>query len=211
MRVLGDRQVWVVAISSRAGGEHLEDQGVGGVGEQANTSVEKRCSHPSSHLDALDQVTGGGDDQGVLALVLGVVVEVVYDTCALLVRLEADLAGHLPQSLAQVGVAGHQDVAALVDELGDRLGADGATELLDSGSEDDQVIVEELAIFLQNQPRVVRHFESELEAAAEEGLEVDRVRLFDCEVLQQNLGNAELGDMILQDSKSVIGLDIQNA
>ena len=160
-----------MAVSSRAGGEHLEDQGVGGVGKQANTSVQKRCTHPSSHLDALDQVTGGGDDQGVLALVLGVVVEVVDDTCALLVRLEADLAGHLPQSLAQVGVAGHQDVAALVDELGDRLGADGATELLDSGSEDDQVIVEELAIFLQNQPRVVRNFESELEAAAEEATE----------------------------------------
>ena len=180
MRVLGDRQVWVVAVSSRTGGQHLEDQRVGGVGEQANTSIEKRCIHPSSHLDALDQVTGRGDDQGVLALVLGVIVEVVYDTCALLVRLEADLAGHLPQSLAQVGVAGHKDVAALVDELGDRLGADCTTKLLDSGSEDDQVIVEELAILLQNQPRVVRYFKSELEAAAEERLEVDRVRLLDC-------------------------------
>ena len=116
----------------------------------------------------------------MLALVLGVIVEVVYDTCALLVRLEADLAGHLPQSFAQVGVAGHKDVAALVDELGDRLGADCTTKLLDSGSEDDQVIVEELAILLQNQPRVVRYFKSELEAAAEERLEVDRVRLFDC-------------------------------
>ena len=85
------------------------------------------------------------------------------------------------------------------------------TKLLDSGSEDDQVIVEELAIFLQNQPRVVRYLKSKLEATAEERLEVDRVRLFDCQVLQQNLGNAELGDMILQDIKSVIGLDMQNA
>ena len=222
VRVLGDGEVGVVAVGGGAAGQDLQDEGIGGVREQAHAAVEQGRRHAARHLGALDEVSGRGNHQRVLALVLGVVVEVVDDAGPLLVRFEtdleqklkglegwrietgaegaeraatesswqgvlgADLAGDLPERLAQLGVAGHQQVPACINELCDGLGADGAAELLHGGCEDDEVVVQLLAELLQGQAGVVGYLEGEVEALVGEGAEIDGVGLLDGEVLEED-------------------------
>lgn len=143
------------------------------------------CTRPYPYL-RLDEVSGVGHDERVLAVVLGrVEVEVVDDGVALLVGLEATLGGQIPEHVAGGGGAGNQHVAAGVHELCDALDGEGAAELLDRGREQDQVVEQELAVLLEHDGGVVGHLVGDGEALVGQRLEVQAVRLLDGQIVEQ--------------------------
>ena len=186
VREIFDLSVGVVAVGGGAASQDFQHQRVLVVHQESNTSVEQWAADATNNLVGLHEVLGISHYQGVFALVLGVVVQMVNDGSAFVIHFKSHLAGNLTENLANVRASRDQNVSAIVDEFSDGLGTEVSAELLDGGREDNDVVVEKLAVLLDVERRVIRHLVGQLQPGLLQRLEVDGVSLLDGEVLQQH-------------------------
>ena len=85
----------------------------------------------------------------MLSFVFDVEVQMVDDCRVLLVEFDAAFRGQLLDGFSDVGGAGDEDVAAAVDEARDGGDVELTAKGFDRRSEDDEVVVEKLAVFDQ--------------------------------------------------------------
>ena len=112
----------------------------------------------------MDEILRLSDDERVFPFILGVVAEMIDDGGAFVIELDATLGGQLLDGFADVGSAGDENVAAAVDEPGDGGHVELTAKLLHGGSEEDEVVVEELAIFDERQRGIIGRLKSQLES-----------------------------------------------
>lgn len=82
-------------------------------------------------------------------------------------------------------VSGDQNITAGINEINDSLGANTASEFDHIRAEQNQMIIQILAVFAQRQFWVISQLEGDLEAAGLEGLEKARVGFTNSKVVQK--------------------------
>jgi len=183
-----DLLVGIEGISGRRSGQNREDQRILRVRRHSDSAEKVLVGSrgvPDDH-GSFDEILRLGDDERVLSFVLLVVVKVIDDGGVFLVELDSAFRSQLLDGLADVGGAGDEDIAAAVDETRDRGDVQLPAEALHRRREDDEVIVQKLAVFDQREGRVVGRFESQFETAIFERPEESGMSLFDEVGIEKN-------------------------
>ena len=65
------------------------------------------------------------------------------------------------EDISCVGVPGYKNIASIIHKLCDTLNIQGSSKFFDSWGEEDEMVVQEGAVLLQQDGRVVGYFESD--------------------------------------------------